>query len=51
MLQNANFCPYLKEDDDDNDDYEDDGKVFLQGNKETYQMEPIILVLASHISM
>lgn len=33
MLQNANFCPYLKEDDDD-DDYEDDGSLFAgkQGN-------------------
>lgn len=51
MLQNANFCPYLKEDDDDNDDdYEDDGSLFAgkQGNISNGTHH---LVLASHISM
>ena len=43
-------CPFLKDVGDDNDDdYEDDGKG--KRRREMFKMEPIILVLASHISM
>ena len=51
VLQNARVWPFLQEDvgDDNDDDYEDDGKG--QGSREMFQGEPSILVLASHMSM
>lgn len=50
MLQNARVWSFLKDVGDDNDDdYEDDGKG--KGSREMFQVEPIILVLASHMSM
>lgn len=51
VLDNARVCPFLKEDvgDDNDDDYEDDGKG--KGSSDKFQMESVVLVLASHISM
>ena len=50
VLENACVCPFLKDVGDDNDDdYEDDGKE--KGSRDKFQMESIILVLASHISI
>ena len=51
VLDNARVCPFLKEDvgADNDDDYEDDGKG--KGSRDKFQMESIVLVLASHISM
>ena len=51
VLQNARVWPFLQEDvgDDNDDDYEDDGKG--KGIREMFQVEPSILVLASHMSM